>query len=230
MVKNHLKRLIAPKTWKIKRKGIKFIVRPNIGPHSLSTSMPITIVIRDLLGYAKTRREVKNILQNKEVLVDGIRRKDSSFPVGLFDVVRIKDTKEQFRVMLDNKGNIELLKIDEKGAGIKPYKIAGKTKTKKKTQLNLFDGRNIILDKDEYKVGDTVVVDLSKKEIKTNIAFKKGSMVYLIAGKHTGSIGFIEDIAGKKIIYKTEKGSVFETLKKYAFVIGGEKPAIKIRK
>jgi len=49
----------------------------------------------------------------------------------------------------------------------------------------------------------------------------------LIGGTHIGENGIIKDIKGKKLVYKRNKEE-FETLKKYAFVIGKEKPVIKL--
>ncbi|MBU4143204.1 30S ribosomal protein S4e, partial [Patescibacteria group bacterium] len=82
----HLKRYFAPKTWKIKRKGISFITKPSPGTHKISMSMPLNVILRDVLGYANSNREVKFLLGNKDIAVDGIQRKDYRFPVGLFDV------------------------------------------------------------------------------------------------------------------------------------------------
>ena len=62
MVKRHLKRLNAPKSWDILRKQLKFIVRANPGPHNKKTSVALGVLIRDVLGYAKTSKEVKFML------------------------------------------------------------------------------------------------------------------------------------------------------------------------
>ena len=69
MSKSHLKRLAVPKTWDIKKKGIKFVTRPNLGAHPRKLSVPINLVIRDLLSYAKSNKEVKYILS--ENLING---------------------------------------------------------------------------------------------------------------------------------------------------------------
>ena len=53
-------------------------------------------------------------------------------------------------------------------------------------------------------------------------------LIYLIGGKHIGDMGKVEDVHGDKIRYKSRKGDVYETLKEYAFVIGKEKPSIKL--
>ena len=225
---SHLKRLCMPKTWEIKRKGIKFVVKSNPGPHSLKLSMPIALIFRDLLGYAANLREVKHILFNNNVLVDGIRRKDYRFPVGIFDTVAVKETKEFFRVIFDRR-KLALLKIGEKDANLKPCKIVGKIKLGKKMQLNLYDGRNLTVEKDDYKVGDTIVLELPKNNIKQHLKFEKGNLIYLIGGKHVGLSGTIQDMIGSKVKYKNDEG-VFETLKKYAFVIGKDKPLMAIKK
>ena len=83
----HLKSYFAPKSWKVKKKYVKFISKPNPGPHKIDVSMPLNVIMRDVLGYAENQREVKFILENKNVMVDGIRRRDPRFPVGLFDVL-----------------------------------------------------------------------------------------------------------------------------------------------
>src|SRR3989344_2134306 len=111
MVKNHLKRLMMPPSWQIKRKGIKFVIRPNSGPHSFDLSFPLGLIIRDVLGYAKNLREADIILQERSVFVDGIRRKDSKFPVGLMDTIRIEESNDNFRVVLNEKGKLSIIKI-----------------------------------------------------------------------------------------------------------------------
>lgn len=222
----HLKRLYAPKTWTVKRKGIKFVVKPVPGPHSSKWSVPIALIFRDLLKYASNLREVKYILLNNNVLIDGIRRKDYRFPAGIFDVIEIKETKEFFRIIFD-KGKVGLLRTDKNEANIKPCKIMGKKKIGKRVQLNLYDGKNILVDKDVYKVGDTMVIEFPKN-IKAHLKLEKGNLIYLIGGKHIGMQGSVEVISGDKIKYKSSEG-VFETLKKYAFVIGADKPIVSIK-
>ena len=228
MVKNHLKRLNSPKKWRVKRKGITFITRPLPGPHNMERSLPLNIIIRDILNYAKTTREVKDILNNKAVLVNGIKRQDVKFPVGLFDVLEIKETKEYFRIILDSKGKISLIVTDKSDSEIRPAKIVNKSKIKGKTQINLIDGTNILVDKDEYKTGDTLMLSVPKKEIKNVLKFDKKMMIYLTDGKHIGEIGVIEDIKENKISYKVKDG-VFETLKDYVFIIGKDKALIKLQ-
>jgi small subunit ribosomal protein S4e len=230
MVKKHIKRLNVPKGWKILRKGSKFVVRPNPGPHSKATSLPLGVLIRDILDFAKNSKETGFMLNNRNVMVDGIKRINPKFPVGLFDCIEFTEANKCFRVVFDSKGRISTIEVDKAESKIKPCKIDGKAKVKGKTQLNFFDGTNVLIDKDEYKVGDTLLLELPKKNVKEHIKFQKGVTVYLVGGKHTGQIGKIEDIKEDKISYKNEAGDVIETLKKYAFVVGSDKPAISLTK
>ncbi len=230
MVKNHLKRLNAPKSWPIKKKEAIWIIRPNPGAHELANSIPLTIALRDLLKHAKTTREVKHIVYNKEVLIDGKRRKDLAYPVGLMDVISIPEIKENHRLLFNKKGKISAVKIDDKESKIKVCKIRQKKLSKGKTQLNTTDGRNILVEKDTYKVGDSVVIEFEKQKIIQHLKLEKGALIYLTGGKHIGSVGKIETIDNKKIIFKTKENDVYETLKKFAFVIGEEKAVITIEK
>jgi len=224
----HLKRLFAPKTWKIKRKGIKYIAKPSPGPHNQELSLPINVIMRSFIGNAQTNRQVKYILNKKSVVIDGKQRKDYRFPVGLFDVITFPDTKESYRVILDSQGKLDV--ISTKEPTTKLVKISGKKSLKGKMQLNLADGKNLLIDKGDYSVGDSVLLSFDKKlEIKDHIKLDKGSLIFLTGGKHIGQTGTVEDIDGRRIIYKTDKGDVVETLKRYAFPIGKDKPLITIK-
>lgn len=225
----HLKRYFAPRAWKIKRKGIKYITKPSPGTHKINMSLPLNVILRDILGYAGSNREVKYILEKKDVTVDGVRRKDFRFPVGLFDVLSLNDINEHFRVILDKKGKIDLIKIGKEESAVKLCKIIGKSVIKGKIQLNLYDGTNIVAQDGSYKVGDVILlVKGKKKEIKEKVSLDKGVLIYLVGGKHTGHTGTVQDIIGNRILYKTESGDTVETLKDYAFPIGKDKPLISL--
>lgn len=227
MSKNHIKTIAAPRTWPVKRKSKTFMVKPLPGTHSLKYCLSLNFLLTEILKIAHTKKEVKYILNNKEVLVDAKKRKDMAFPVGLFDSVSISDIKKSFRITLDERGKLKLIHIDDKEAGMKVCKITGKNLIKNKVQINLYDGKNILAEKNNYKVGDSLVLELPDGKIKDHLKLEKGNTIFLIGGKNPGNIGTIEDITGNKIIYK--KGDkVFETLKKYAFVVGKEKPILKL--
>ena len=229
MVKRHLKRLVAPKSWKIKRKGITFVTRPNPGMHSKKNSTSINVVLRDMLNYAKTTRDVNVILSKGDILVDGKQIKDHKFAVGLMDLIETPKTKECFRILLDKKGKISIIKIKQEERKIKLCKIVGKSVIKKgKIQINLNDGRNIIIDKNNYNTGDTLVIEVPEQKIKEHLKFEKGVCVYLSGGKHKGESGIVDEIKNNIIKVKSESGEVFETSKKFAFVTGKDKPIITL--
>ena len=67
MASNHLKRLAMPRSWPLPRKTTIWVTRPLPGAHGLERCMPLTIVIRDVLGYARSAREVRRILNEGPV-------------------------------------------------------------------------------------------------------------------------------------------------------------------
>ncbi|MCX8146983.1 MAG: 30S ribosomal protein S4e [Candidatus Woesearchaeota archaeon] len=226
----HLKRIAMPKTWKLERKKEFWVTKPMPGAHNKLQGMALETALKELIKCAKTRKEVRIILNKKDILVDGKKRKELKLPVGLMDVVSIPEIKENYRILLDKKGNLYALKIDEEDASIKPCKIIGKKTIKKGiTQLNLFGSRNILVKKggEEYKVGDTLVISLPKQEVKEHLKLEKGNVVYLMGGKYIGNVGIIEKLEGDKITIKIDDVDV-TTKKDYAIVIGKSKPLIKI--
>lgn len=230
MVKSHLKRFTTPTTWKIKRKGVTFIARPNPGAHPRSLSIPLSVLMKNILGCAKTTREVKKLLKSNEILVDGRRVEDHHFPVGLMDVVSLKPLNEHYRIVFDEKGRLDAIKIDAKEAKLKISRIIKKTLLKGgKMQLNLSDSRNIIVDKGDYKLGDSLVIEIPPQKIANQFRLEKGASILLIAGKHIAEAGVVEKAGAYVIIYKNEKGEIKTTSRKYAFVTGKEKSALKIK-
>jgi len=223
----HRKRLAAPGTWNIKRKNSMFITEPFPGNRS-SLGLALSVLLKDIMDFANTNREIKVIINSSNIRIDGKVRKDPKFPVGIFDTVELAGLNQYFRVTLNSKGKISLVKINKEEIDVKPCKITGKTETKGKTQLNLFDGRNILVGKGEYKVGDTLLLSLPNQAINKHLRLDKKSMIFLIGGKHIGEMGAVEDIVKNKIIYKDKDGELIETSKQYAFVIGEDKPVITI--
>ena len=220
MGKHHLKRLAALRTWRINRKGFKFITKSVPGPHSLETGMPLNVLLKEILGYASTTREVKKILNTNNIKIDGKIRKNFRFPVGIFDVIEVASINEYFRIILNGKGKLDLIKIRKDESQLKPCKIVGKKMVRGKLQLNLFDGKNIFIDNNICKIGDTLLLSIPEQKIAKHLKLDKNSTIFLTGGKHIGEVGNVDDIVGDKIIYRDHKGDLIETSKKYAFVIG----------
>ena len=226
-MKNHLKRLAAPRMWFIKRKGTKYIVKPNPGGHPFQMGLPLALILRDILHLAHTGVEVKKILHNNEVLVDGIRRRDNRFIVGLFDTVSLPNLKLYYRVVLDVKGRLFLCKIPPSEQNLKIGKVIGKTVLSKgKIQLHLHDGRNVVSSQ-KVAVGDSVVITIPKGEVTHVLPLKQGMLVYIDNGRRVGEVGTLQEIKGAQAVYVKDTVPV-ETAKKYLFVVGKEKPVITI--
>ena len=232
MVQRHLNRFNVPTSWPIKVKERKWIARPMPGPTILRECITINLIIKELLNYAKTTREVKKILNDGKILINNIIRKDHHFPVGLMDTISVPQLSKYYRLLINKKGKFYLKEISSEDATKKICKIINKTILKsKKLQLNLFDGRSILIDKDEFKPSDSVLIDLTSNKIKDHIKFEKGVLIYLTKGSHKGEIGILQEIIKTlgsqedRIKVKIES-KIVETFKKYAFVVGKDKPLI----
>ncbi len=220
MVKRHLSRLNAPKSWPIKRKGIKFIRKPSPGAHSLKQCISLNLVIKNMLKYAKTSKEIKKILHERKVLVNGEVKRDPAYSVGIMDVLSIPTLNEHYRLLYTTKGKFMLMKIDEKSSDDLLLKIVDKTLLKGgKIQYNYSNGYNTLVEKDDYKTGDTIILSLKDKKVSKHLEMKKSAKIYLTGGKFIGQTASLEEIKGNKVIIKTDNG-VFETAKRYLFVIG----------
>ncbi len=228
MVKNHIKKLTVPRSWLTDKKSNKYITKPNAGSHPFGLGVSINMLFKDMLKYCKTSKEVKSILKNKEVLVDGKRRYDHRHIIGFMDVLSIPEIKEHYVILLNKKGKLIAKEIKKKDSEIKISKIINKKILgKNKIQINMSDGRNIILKKDEYKVGNSLVLSIPKQEIKECLKLDKGAFVIIIGGKYTGSMGTVEEIKDNLVKLKSN-GEDVKTIRKYIFVIGNKKPIIDI--
>ncbi len=228
-----LKRLVAPKSWPIERKTKKYVLPAMPGPHAARNSLPLGVVLRDVLNYAKTTKEADYMLRNCFVKVDGVTRKKRNFGVGLMDVLSVG--KDTYRIMPDASG-FRFHKVSGEEAGLKLLRVRNKKTIKgKKIQVSFHDGRNMIVDKDDLKTGDVVVFDFGKKVIKDKIKLSKGSMIFIIEGRSRGITGKIEDVkvtrGPKPNEVMVDMGSAKITLPKdYVFVIGHDKPVINLGK
>ncbi len=227
----HQKRLSASGGYPIK-KGIKkrFVVCPRAGPHSKDSSMPLLSVLRDILKYCENAGESRKLIKSGKIIVDGKVRKDHKYPVGLFDVVSIPDIKESYAVVPGEKW-LQLVKTKNNS---KLCRIDNKVKVRKnKTQLNMHDGKNLLVDKDVYKTWDSVIVSLPELKISKHLKRGKGSLCLIIKGSNKGKIGKIKEIK-KSLGSKPNMASVeinqktVDIPEKLVFVIGENKPEIEL--
>ena len=186
--------------------------------------------MKEFLKICRSSREVKFIISKGLVKVDGKIRKDKNFPVGLMDIVTVKD--KNYRILFSTKGKLTFVEVSAAESKLKPKKIIGKTSIKgKKLQINLFDGTNVLSDKKDWKTYDTLI--FSEGKLKEKVDFEKGAVVYITGGKQVGKAGILKSVEEskslqpKKIVFSDGKTD-FETLKDFAFVIGKDKPMITL--
>ncbi len=227
----HQKRISAPPSWHIPKKTHVWASTPRPGPHSKERSIALLHLVRDMLGLAETGREARLIINQGSILVDGKKRRDPRFPVGLFDVISIPLLEKHYRLLLDAKGRLTVRPLLTE-TPMKLCRINSKKTLKGgRVQLNLHDGTNI-LGSDEYRSHDSLILSIPDKKIIKHLAYKPGSLVMVVGGQHSGETGTIKEIrktrsSAPNTVSITGKYE-FETIEDYIFVIGETEPEIDI--
>jgi len=223
----HLKRHQSPPFWKIHRKEEVWAIKTSSGPHAFKTTMPLTVVLRDVLKVAKTAREAKTIVKQGKVKIDQKIRLNEHFPVGLMDVISLPDASINYRVLPEKGGRWGLHQIKGDEINFKLVRIIGKTTIKEGiTQLSFHDGRTMNIKSDSiYKVNDVFKIKIPSQEILEHITFKDQLATIITGGRSQGEtgmiIGFGDEPGWKKTAtVRTPKGTDIRTLTKYVFPIG----------
>ncbi len=107
----HQKRVAAPKSWPVQKKTHAWVVGANSGSHSMETGIPLLVVVRDMLKIASNSKEAKRIINEGNILIDGLARKDYKYMAGLFDIVSLPAINEHYRILLDNNNRFKLYNI-----------------------------------------------------------------------------------------------------------------------
>ena len=228
MVKNHMKRITAPRSWSVSRKTSKFITKPSPGAHKLEQAVSINTFLKELVNVTSTTKESKFVLTNDEVLINGRRRRDFKAQVGFLDVVSVKSSNLNFLVSVNNKGELKPKELGDKEATKRLLKISGKTILgKDKVQINTFNGENLLVkekDAKSFKVGDSLIVEVSSLKVVEHVPLKEKSLVFVFTGKHSGKSGVLESI-NNKIVSVKNNDEEFETSKDYLLAVNKEKIA-----
>ena len=234
----HQKRIAAPGSWQISRKTAWWTVKSRPGPHPKDRSIPLLLIVRDMLKLADNSKEAKRILNEGKILIDGRIRKDHKFPVGIFDILSIPEIEANYMVLMDKRGKLSLHPISSEEARNKLCRVENKRMLRGGvTQLNLHDGRNLLLgDEDgEIRTHDSIMLALDSNAISQHFAYKVGSKAMVIGGRHSAQIGEIEEIKVVRspepnvvILKSLEDGASFETIADYIFVVGEDKIAIPV--
>jgi small subunit ribosomal protein S4e len=232
---DHLKRLNAPDSWHIAKKTTKFITKTAPGPHN-ANAMPIAVWLRDHMGLARNLKEVKQILNQNDVIINGRPCRDSKMGIGIFDIISLPKINKFYRILRDKNGRHVSIEIDAEAAKTRLCKVKNKTVvTGGKVQLNMRDGENLLAD-NAYKSGDSIVLSLESEtrfKIVDHFPFAVGNMAMVIGGRHSGKVARIVDIikmpgsVPNKIILEDESTKTrFDTISPYIYMVGKQTPAI----
>lgn len=235
--KKHLKRLAAPKHWMLDKLGGVFAPKPSSGPHKQRECLPLALVLRNRLKYALTYKEVKSIMMQRHVKVDGKVRTDPCYPSGFMDVLSLDATDEHFRLLYDAKGRFVVHRIQKDEA---QYKL-GRVKHQRLGDngvpfVTLHDGRTIRYPNPDVKINDTVMIDIASNKITEHIKFDVGQMVMVTGGRNRGRVGIIQHREKHKGSFETvhikdAAGTAYSTRAGYVFPIGeGNKPMVSLPK
>ncbi len=232
---DHLKRLDAPDSWHIAKKTNKFITKTAPGPHN-ANAMPITVWLRDQMGLARNLKEVKQILHQHDVIINGRPCRDSRMGIGIFDIIALPKMSKYYRILRGKNGRHQAVEIDAEAAQSRLCKIQNKTVISGgRVQLNLRYGANILAD-NTYKSNDSIVVSLKPEDrfkILEHFPFAVGNMAMVTGGKHSGKVARIIEIINtpgsvpNKIILEDDATKTrFDTIAPYIYMVGTKTPAI----
>jgi small subunit ribosomal protein S4e len=188
---SHLKRQAVPKKWPIERKGSVYVVKTSFGTNQ---GVPVLIALRDMLKLTHDRKEAKQAIHMRQILLNEKPVIDEKSNIQLFDTLSILPMKKYYRLELSETGKFHFNEIKESDANKKIAKITNKKMLKgKKLQLNLSDGRNFISNV-KCNINDSAVINLKEGKIEKCVPFKENSKIIVFAGKHLGDKGEITSI------------------------------------
>jgi len=247
--KKHMKRLNAPKHWMLDKLGGTWAPRPSAGPHKLRECLPLSLVLRNRLRYALTRREVLQIVMRRSVQIDGHVRTDINYPAGFQDVISLPKTSEQFRLLYDVKGRFVLHRITPEEASYKIVRVQ-KVDTAKKASIghNPFhtgqqgaipyvvthDGRTIRFADPAFSVHDSVKLDIKTGRPVGHLKFDVGQLAMITRGHNVGRVGTVVSVEKHPGSFdiahlKDRRNNTFATRIGNVFIIGdGAKPSISL--
>ncbi len=221
----HLKRIAIPHSIALReKKSNTWLVRTMAGPHYFKGSVSLAVLLRDVLGFAKTMREAEQILSARNVLVDGRVRKEPKFPVGFMDIISIPKAGKTYRLFVDSHGRIMPHEIPADQQSSKLAKVVKKfTVPGKKFGITLHDGKTL-LTAENIKPGDSVQISIPEHEIKGVLKLSKGVRCVVREGKRAGVIATVEEIIERKGSKRAEAklsagGHEFITIADYLFVV-----------
>ncbi len=233
--RRHLKTLVAPKFWPVRARVGVFTVKPSPGPHPIRRSIPLLVLVRDVLGYAKTAREARKLIAEGHFKVDGRVRRNYKYPLGFMDVFEVVTTGEKYRIVPYPTRFFALVPISDEEARFKLGRIEDKSIVKGgHVQLHLHDGRNVLIrvsdpvnppEAKQYSTLGVVKITIPKQELVDYAPLEVGSLAIVFGGRNVGRVGRVVSIyRGMKryrsiVTLEDARGEKLQTSLDYVFVI-----------
>ncbi|NCO11533.1 hypothetical protein CO038_04025 [Candidatus Pacearchaeota archaeon CG_4_9_14_0_2_um_filter_39_13] len=194
----HLKRTEVRKIVPIERKGTKYVARAS---NNSRKGIPVVIAIRDMLKLARNVKEVRLMVADKLLKLNGRDVRDYKEGISIFNILEA-DKRYKLTLMKTGRFTLEETKEESRIAKV----INKKIMKKGLVQINLHDGTNV-LSKEKIKVGDSVELDF-KNNIKKILPLEKGKEVFVMSGRSMGNRGKIKEVENKKIRVQLEEREV----------------------
>ena len=200
----HQKRLSAPKHYPIERKKEKYVSTIK-GSRDADSAIPAGLFLRDVLEYAETEKEAKEIIKNGDLLRNGEPVRDIQDGVGVLDLVEIPETEEIFRI-IRNGDNLDFVPVD---SGKPVGKVVDKHEEGERFVYRLHTGENYST-KDEFDTGNTLVFGDGVEQVE----LEEGAEALVIRGQHAGDTVEVKEIERRGMNPDTaiiENDTTFET-------------------
>lgn len=202
----HQKRLPAPKHYPIEVKHGKYVSTIE-GARSGSIAVPAVLFLREITGYADSKKDAKKIVRNGDLLRNGEPITDVRNGVGILDTVELPPAEESYRVV--KKGD-ELAFIPVTDPEVHAARIEDKRTEGDLYVYELHTGENYSSE-EQYATGSTLVFrDGDAKEVE----LEEGAEVLVNDGGHAGEIAEVKQIVERGMNHDTatvEAEEEFET-------------------
>ena len=176
------------------RKGSKYVAT---AMRFSKSSVPVVIAVRDMLNLATTTKEVKQMVHEKMLKINGKFVQDIHQPIPIFGVFQ---ADKIYKIIIKPTGRLGL---EETSDTTRLVKVIGKTVVRSgDMQYSLHDGTNII-SKEKINVGDSLVMDFENK-IKKHLTVENGKRVFVISGSNIGKSGAIMSIDDGNVTIKIQ--------------------------
>lgn len=204
----HQKRLSAPRHYPVDRKEMTYTTTME-GSRSKEEGIPVVVLLRDLLGYADTKKEAKEIVRKGKVRRNGNVVSDIRDGIGVMDAVEVGD--QTFRVLPGE----EELKLVETDDARRAARIESKRKNGDQFVYGLRGGENKASE-EEYSTGSSLIGG-------EEFPLENGVEALVLGGKHAGELVEVQELHENGMKDNTatvENGRTFEIGQDKLFPVG----------